>query len=121
MKLEAEFFGLQGLTDEVEEAMKPDAEIVIDARGTRITTTRKIIAKGKGRSNFPKLFDLDSPKFLKADGSYKIDLDHRYVEFLVAECQSDGSSCMRVCYEFNDKYGKIKMSEWLQEFMSKYY
>ena len=91
LKDEADYFGLKGLKDQIDEAMKPkqptpDDEIVIDARGTRIKTVRRIITKGKDSGwndvkTFSSLFDPQSPKLLQAedDGSYKIDADPRFV------------------------------------------
>ena len=75
LKDEADYFGLKGLTDQIDEAMKPkqpspDDEIVIDARGTKIRTTRKVITKGKDCrwstvvQTFSSLFDPQSPKLL---------------------------------------------------------
>ena len=130
MLLEAKFFDLSSLKDELEEAMKPDAEIVIDARGTKIRTTRKVITKGKDCrwltevETFSSLFDPQSPKLLQAedDGSYKIDADPRYVEWLltVCECVSE-ETAVRVLREFYDKYGWNMMDQWIREFLNKYY
>ena len=119
LKLEADYFGLKGLKDQIEELLNPkpspDDEIVIDARGTKVKTTRKVITKGKDCRwshtvpTFCSLFDPQSPKLLQAedDGSYKIDADPRYVEELLlalCECKSE-ESARRVLRDFHDKYG----------------
>ena len=78
-----------------------DEEIVIDARGTRIKTTREIIAKGRGHpldvATFSSLFDPLTSKFLQAedDGSYKIDVNPTYVEHLVALCENSDEELWR--------------------------
>ena len=134
MRIEAQYFGLQSLKDQIDEVMKPkqptpDDEIIIDARGTKIKTTRRVITKGKdcrfpAVQLFSSLFDPQSPKLLKAedDGSYKIDADPRYVEWLltVCECVSE-ETAVRVLREFYDKYGWNMMDQWIREFLNKYY
>ena len=132
LRVEAVYFGLQGLRDKIEVAVvmqsSPDDLVEIDARGTRIRTTRRVITKGKdntyfGAQVFSSLFDPQSPKLLQAedDGSYKIDADQRYVECLLAlcECESDESK-NRVFIEFCDKYGGNMMDQWGEEFRNKY-
>ena len=105
LRVEAVYFGLQGLRDKIEVAVvmqsSPDDLVEIDARGTRIKTVRRIITKGKdvryapNVQTFSSLFDPQSPKLLQAedDGSYKIDAHPRCVELLLAvcECESDES------------------------------
>ena len=131
LKLECDFFNLKGLRFQIQVAYPhPDDEIVIDARGTRIKTVRRIITKGKDNSlieveTFSSLFDPQSPKLLQAedDGSYKIDADPKYVEeyFLArCECESEESED-RVYGEFCDKYGFDMMIQWNGEFIKKYY
>ena len=132
LRVEAVYFGLQDLRDKIEVAVvmqsSPDDLVEIDARGTRIKTTRRVITKGKDCSYpnvriFSSLFDPQSPKLLQAedDGSYKIDADPRYVECLLAwcECESFGS-VNRVYEEFRDKYGANMMDQWYREFVNKY-
>ena len=101
LKLECDFFNLKGLRFQIQVAYPhPDDEIVIDARGTRIKTVRRIITKGKDCrwatdvKIFSSLFDPQSPKLLQAedDGSYKIDADPRFVEWMLAVCESDNHS-----------------------------
>ena len=133
LRVEAVYFGLQGLRDKIEVAVvmqsSPDDLVEIDARGTRIKTTRRVITKGKdvryapNVQTFSSLFDPQSPKLLKAeyDGSYKIDADPRYVEeWLLALCECESNdSYSRVWNEFYDKYGR-NMLQWADEFSNKY-
>ena len=130
LKLECDFFNLKRLRFQIQVAYPhPDDEIVIDARGTKIKTTRRVINKGKDNTwdhveTFFSLIDPQSPKFLQAedDGSYKIDADPRYVEWLltVCECVSE-ETAVRVLREFYDKYGWNMMDQWEDEFVNKYY
>ena len=134
MRIEAQYFGLQSLKDQIDEVMKPkqptpDDEIIIDARGTKIKTTRRVITKGKdcrfpAVQLFSSLFDPQSPKLLKAedDGSYKIDADPRYVEeWLLAMCECESvESEDRVYGGFCNKYGVDMMDQWHGEFENKY-
>ena len=133
LKLEAEFFGLQGLIDQIDEAIKPkqptpNDDIVIDARGTKFNTTRKVIAKSQNCQDhyiksFISLFDPQSPKLLKCedDGCYKIDSDHRYIEWLLSACQCESyESYTREWAEFCDKYGENMMWQWYEEFENRY-
>ena len=129
LRVEAVYFGLQGLRDKIEVAVvmqsSPDDLVEIDARGTRIRTTRRVITKGKdntyfGAQVFSSLFDPQSPKLLQAedDGSYKIDADPRFVEYLLAHCECESD---RVWREFCGKYGGNMMHQWYREFRNKYY
>ena len=131
LKLECDFFNLKGLRFQIQVAYPhPDDEIVIDARGTKIKTTRRVITKGKdvryapNVQTFSSLFDPQSPKLLQAedDGSYKIDADPRFVEeLLLAVCECESSeSYLRVWGEFCDKYGGNMMGHWGGEFVNKY-
>ena len=48
----------------------PDDKVVLDCRGTRVTTTRKVLAMGKawGRSAagiLSTMFDAEGPKYLR--------------------------------------------------------
>ena len=134
LKLECDFFNLKGLRFQIQGAYPhPEDEIVINARGTKIKTVRKVITKGSDYGldttvlRFCGLFCsvllIQSPKLLQAedDGSYKIDADPRYVEeWLLAACESD--ECYgRVCREFCDKYGDDMMYQWRREFVNKYH
>ena len=132
LKLEGDFFNLKGLRFQIQVAYPhPDDEIVIDARGTKIKTTRRVITKGKdvryapNVQTFSSLFDPQSPKLLQAedDGSYKIDADPRYVEeWLLAECECESNkSHARVWREFDDKYGGNMIYQWEREFVNKYH
>ena len=131
LKLECDFFNLKGLRFQIQVAYPhPEDEIVIDARGTKIKTIRRVISKGKDKTwayvqPFYSLFDPQSPKFLQAevDGSYKIDTDHRYVECLLALCENESAnseSVQRVLREFDDKYGEDMMNQCEEEFFNKY-
>ena len=65
LKLEAEFFNLRGLKQELEGPKPPglDDVIEIDCRGTRIRTTRRVLANGKDHvgkfETLSKMFDPD--------------------------------------------------------------
>ena len=133
LRVEAVYFGLQGLRDKIEVAVvmqsSPDDLVEIDAKGTRIKTTRRVITKGMDHilaevKTFSSLFDPQSPQLLQAehDGSYKIDADPRIVEFLLAscECESDEESVYRVFCKFDYRYGKDMMEHWGAEFSNKY-
>ena len=50
LKLDADFFGLQALREQLE----LDGEFVIDCEGTRIITTRRVLSKGK---DYPGSFE----------------------------------------------------------------
>ena len=133
LRVEAVYFGLQGLRDKIEVAVvmqsSPDDLVEIDARGTRIKTKRRVITKGKDSYYrepriFSSLFDPQSKKLLKAedDGSYKIDADSRFVEWMLAVCESESDeSYWRVWGEFGDKYGGNMMIQWHREFDNKYH
>ena len=131
LKLECDFFNLKGLRFQIQVAYPhPDDEIVIDARGTKIKTTRRVITKGKdvryapNVQTFSSLFDPQSPKFLQAeyDGSYKIDADPRCVEWLLAVFEGESEeSVKRVVREFCDKYGANMIDQWFNEFCNKYH
>ena len=132
LKIEAQYFGLQDLRDKIEVAVvmqsSPDDEIVIDARGTKFNTTRKVIAKSQNCQDhyiksFLSLLDPQSPKLLKCedDGCYKIDSDHRYIEWLLSACQCESyESYTREWAEFCDKYGENMMWQWYDEFENQY-
>ena len=132
LKLECDFFNLKGLRFQIQVAYPhPDDEIVIDARGTKIKTTRRVITKGKdvryapNVQTFSSLFDTQSQKLLQAedDGSYKIDADPRYVEeWLLVQCECESAeSVARVGIEFGDKYGRNIWEQWAREFLNKYH
>ena len=130
LKLECDFFNLRGLRFQIQVAYPhPDDEIVIDARGKKIKTSRRVITKGKdvryapNVQTFSSLFDPQSPKLLQAedDGSYKIDADPGFVEMILALCECESEeSVMRVLEEFCDKYGGNMMNRWINEFVNKY-
>ena len=129
LKIECNFFNLKGLRFQIQVAYPhPDDEIVIDARGTKIKTIRRVITKGKDCRYadvriFSSLFDPQSPKLLQAedDGSYKIDADPGYVEWLLAACECESEeSVRRVWREFCDKYGGNMIGHWSREFINKY-
>ena len=126
LKIEAQFYNLQDLRNkivvaEVMEA-KPNDVVVIDASGTRVKTTRKIISKGQDCNMvFFRLFDPHSPKFIQTedDGSYKIDLDPRYVQYWLARAKCDPFQS-QVRHELRFIYDKDMMAQWELEFKNKY-
>ena len=130
LKLECDFFNLKGLRFQIQVAYPhPEDEIVIDARGTKIKTIRRVISKGKDKTwayvqPFYSLFDPQSPKLLQAedDGSYKIDADPRYVEeWLLAMCDRESDESRdRIWDEFCGKYGGNMFRQWCDEFINKY-
>ena len=130
LKLESDFFNLRGLRYQILVAYPhPDDHIVIDARGMKIKSIRRIIAKGQYNGDrcskeFSSLFDPQSSKFVnpEEDGTYKIDLGPGFVECLLAQCECDSvESKQRVWREFHDKYGVDMMNQWGNEFINKYW
>ena len=97
LKLDADFFGLQALREQLE----LDGEFVIDCEGTRIITTRRVLSKGK---DYPGSFeevlagmiDPESKHYrtLETDGSLKIlfpspDQLMKMINFLLKDKEED--------------------------------
>ena len=133
LKIECDFFNLKGLRYKIEMAYPhpDDDEIVIDARGTKIKTNRRIIQNGQVNGlddsiyvkMFCKFFNPESPNFLKVedDGSYKIDLFPGYVRYLLAVCECEFDvSYARVQEELSKQYG-TEIDKWEDEFYNIYF
>ena len=107
---------------------RPDDIIEIDCRGTRVRTTRRIIAKGEGhpglaRRTLYRLFDPKCGEYLtpESDGSVKIDSHPALIQHLVSwlDCESKESTA-RLRNEFEKKYDINLISQWVNEFQNKY-
>ena len=107
---------------------RPDDILEIDCRGTRIRTTRRVIAKGKKSPIeedfvFYRLFDPKCAEYLapERDGSVKIDAHPTYIQCLIAglDCDSEESRD-RNWIEFEDKYDSKMANHWWYEFLEKY-
>ena len=130
LKLDAEFFNLRGLKEELARARPPglDDVIEIDCRGTRVCTMKRVLAKGKTYpvsyfKLFAKMFDLDCKEYLtpESDGSVKIDSHPALIQNLVSllECESQERRD-RVMAEFWEKYDGKVGKQWEREFDNKY-
>jgi len=130
LRTETQFFNLQALKSLVELVIqpRPDDILNMDCRGTRITTTRRILIKGLNlvgthHETLSKMFDPDSCYYIKpeADGSVKIDCEPSYVEYLVACLRSESlESVERVGDWFDNKFGANTVNLWADQFDYRY-
>jgi len=118
---EAKHFNLRLLKELMEGVKKPDYEIVINARGTLIKTTRRTLAYDE---ELTTLFTCpQSPRYIKpeADGSFKIDADAGILDYLITRSQKESWQEIKKVYaDFSEKYGVTTMMLWLLDFDARF-
>merc|ERR1712001_299144 len=96
---DADFFGLQALREQLKP--KPpglDDELILNCQGTKLKTTRRVLAKGQDEINqysntgiLSRMFDPECEEYLtpESDGSFKIDFHPYYIEHMLNILQDE--------------------------------